>query len=542
VGCGREEASCIPTLLVAPRMARAWGEGGQDGDGDGDGEGVDRSIYENGIGDSRGWYEDGAYTAAPASPTSSVSGASDDKHSGERGPQEVYYEALLGRFEALRQQLAQVPPRHVVEGLGPNHGSYMSASVKDYRMWRWRLGNTEPKPAQLAGMDKGTVLRLLRMLGDRKGGFLGIDTFVGDGGVEARRRVSAWVWGLLARLPGRGELLSEEVGIVRELGKRAVWLGVEMKGVDMGELQEQIENGGEQEVVGDEEVVDVEVDGEDEDLELAEDDEGFTNGDERTSRNQHRDASSPARQNSSSFLDPEAPPIIGPISPESLRGQSTRNFNSISNCDDPEIPAEGTQENEEEALAAARARLLARLGSPTVQQPLTPAETLTLINETDPIISAITDNNQETREYIAALQKQLDRLASQLKRQTDQPLRQKLENKVAVVKLAMGIREWEMRKKYGSGFGKGDVDGVGSGDGELVAGKSDEHAQEGVEDVGEHGHDRGVVEDEHEAGEEQEEDKQSAIQATKTLLDMIITIAGEVYGQRDLLEFREVWE
>ena len=526
---------------MAPRTAREWGKGGQDGGSDG--EGVDRSIYEYGIGDSRGWYEDGAYTAAPASPPSSVPGASDDEHGSRRDPQEVYYEALLGRFEALRQQLAQVPPRHVVEGLGPNHGSYMSASVKDYRMWRWRLGNTEPKPAQLAGMDKGTVLRLLRMVGDRKGGFLGVDTFVGDGGVEARRRVSAWVWGLLARLPGRGELLSEEVGVVRELGKRAVWLGEEMKGVDMGRLQEQMEDGGEQEGVGDEEVVDVEVDGEDEELELTEDDEGFTNGDERTSRNHQHDAASPARQNSSSFLDHEAPPIIGPISPESLRGQPHRNFNSTSSDDNSEIPVGGTQENEEEALAAARARLLARLGSPTEQQPLTPAETSTLINETDQIISALTDINQETKEYIAALQKQLDKLVSQLERQTDQPLRQKLENKVAVVKLAMGIREWEMRKKYGSGFGKGDVNGTGSGDGELVADKkSGEPVQRGAEEVGEHGHDRGVMEDEHEAGEEQEEDRQSAIQATKTLLDMIITVAGEVYGQRDLLEFREVWE
>jgi hypothetical protein len=25
------------------------------------------------------------------------------------------------------------------------------------------------------------------------------------------------------------------------------------------------------------------------------------------------------------------------------------------------------------------------------------------------------------------------------------------------------------------------------------------------------------------------------------MLDMIITVAGEMYGQRDLLEFREVW-
>ena len=196
------------------------------------------------------------------------SGASDDEHGGGRDVQDVYYEALLGRFEALRQQLAQVPPRHVLERLGPDHGSYMSASVKDNKLWRWRLWNTEPKPAQLAGMDKGTVLRLLRMVGNRKGGFLGVDTLVGEGGGQARRRVSAWVWGLLARLPGRGELVSEEVGIVRELGKRAVWVGVEMKGMDMGGLQEQMGEGEDEEGLGVEDVVDVEVDREDVELEL----------------------------------------------------------------------------------------------------------------------------------------------------------------------------------------------------------------------------------------------------------------------------------
>jgi len=29
---------------------------------------------------------------------------------------------------------------------------------------------------------------------------------------------------------------------------------------------------------------------------------------------------------------------------------------------------------------------------------------------------------------------------------------------------------------------------------------------------------------------------------TRATVDMIITVVGEVYGQRDLLEFREVWE
>lgn len=458
--CGREEASGIPTLLVAPGTATARGDGGQGADSDG----VDRGIYENGVGDSRGWYGDGAYTAAPSSPPSSGSAASDDEHGGGREAQQVYYEALLGRFEALRQQLAQVPPRHVVERLDADHGSYMSASAKDYKMWRWRLGNTEPKPAQLAGMDKGTVLRLLRMMGDRKGEFLGIDSLVGEGGGEARKRVSAWVWGLLARLPGRGELVSEEVGVVRELGKRAVWVGVEMKGVDMGGLQAHMEDGEEEEGLGEEEVVDV--DGEDEQLELEDDDSGFTNGDEALPQIQHYNSSSAAQQNSSSFLDPDTPPIIGPISPESLRGQSSQHFDTTNNGANPETLTTEEQEQEEaKTLAAARARLLARLGSPTAQS-----------------ASASISNGSDEEDK---------------------------------------IREGR----------------AGSEDGEWCEGMDDGHKDE------EDGEEReGDSEGDGMREEKREEDITSGIQAAKTLLDMIITVAGEVYGQRDLLEFREVWE
>jgi hypothetical protein len=459
--CGREEASGIPTLLVAPRNAVTAGV-----DGDGDGEGIDRGIYENGVGDSRGWYEDGAYAAAPASPPSSGSEASDYKGRG-RGAQEVYYEALLGRFEALRHTLAQTPPRHAVERLSPDHGCYMSASAKDYKMWRWRLGNTEPKPAQLAGMDKGTVLRLLRMAGDQKGGFLGVDTLVGEGGVESRR-VSAWVWGLLARLPDRGELASEEVGVVRDLGKRAVWVGVEMKGVDMGGLEAQMGDAGDEDGFGDEEVVDVEVDREDEQVELEEDDEGFTNRDEALPRNQHHDAPSPEPGNSSSFQDLDAPPIIGPISPESIRGQSSQNFNSINDGDNPDtLTREEEEEDDDDAetLSRARARLLARLESHTAQSAS---------------ISRDNDTNQQAR--------------------------------------------------------TGEADGAVSEHGEWSRDDNDggRNREEEEDEDGEmrDGKGRG----------EQEEDKYTAIQAAKMLLDMIITIAGEVYGQRDLLEFREVWE
>ena len=76
---------------------------------------------------------------------------------------------------------------------------------------------TDPLPAQVAAMDKVSVLRLLRVV-------LGGKFF--RRGCALRRRTSQWVWALLARLPDRGRLDSDEVGAVRDLGKRAVLVSI----------------------------------------------------------------------------------------------------------------------------------------------------------------------------------------------------------------------------------------------------------------------------------------------------------------------------
>ena len=78
-----------------------------------------------------------------------------------------------------------------------------------------------PAPAQVASMDKNNVLRAL---GSLTGGKLL------RSGVDIKPSVSLWVWALLARLPERGELSSEEIGVVRELGKRAVLVGICLDG------------------------------------------------------------------------------------------------------------------------------------------------------------------------------------------------------------------------------------------------------------------------------------------------------------------------
>ena len=75
-------------------------------------------------------------------------------------------------------------------------------------------------PAQIASMDKDTVLGLLKLMA---GGALL------KRGVEVDMGVSRWAWSLLAKLPERGELGSEEIGIVRELGKKAVLVAIGLR-------------------------------------------------------------------------------------------------------------------------------------------------------------------------------------------------------------------------------------------------------------------------------------------------------------------------
>ncbi|KAH8655026.1 hypothetical protein BGZ60DRAFT_435429 [Tricladium varicosporioides] len=195
----RQEAFSIPNLLVAPKQ-----------------EGDDRDVYENGVGDYRGIYGDGAYYAVPE-----ASQDSEEENESTIDPNLDYFDSILTRYEALHHRLAQTPPPENVKILDKDHPTYVGRlNTEIARWWRWKMRTVDPLPAQIATMDKSTVLRLLGLL---TGGNLL------KRGLEVELSVSQWIWSLLARLPDRGELTSEEIGIIRELGKKAVLVGMGMK-------------------------------------------------------------------------------------------------------------------------------------------------------------------------------------------------------------------------------------------------------------------------------------------------------------------------
>ncbi|KAK1750218.1 hypothetical protein QBC47DRAFT_394201 [Echria macrotheca] len=216
----RHEADGIPHLLVAPKAGPELPPHLAGG-----GDEIDRSIYDNGVGDTRAYYEDGAYFAAPETESSVDSeydfdGAENDPATDDRLLRETYFSSLISQFEALRAQLHADPPLHLVEALDQNHGTAVGSfgpNSSTFRIWNHRIRYTDPVPVQIAAMDQRNALKLLRVILGGK--------FIRRG-YELRERTSRWIWALLARLPDRGEMDYTEMGWVRELGKRAVLMMV----------------------------------------------------------------------------------------------------------------------------------------------------------------------------------------------------------------------------------------------------------------------------------------------------------------------------
>ncbi|KAI3398088.1 hypothetical protein diail_9841 [Diaporthe ilicicola] len=242
----RQQASGIPHLLVAPRSGprlppASAGVGALNYDDD-DNYAADRSIYDDGVGDARGYYEDGAYTAAPDR-FESGGGDGDGEESREQTEDDeaakiaqAYYTSLMTHFTSLRERLHQDPPPQALAALTKEQSPYVGRfgpASRTFTTWSVRVRHSDPAPAQVAAMDKDAVLRLLRVI--LGGKFL-------RSGTELRERTSRWLWALLARLPDRGELDYMEVGHVRDLGKRAALLMHSLR--EMAALREEVEGGG----------------------------------------------------------------------------------------------------------------------------------------------------------------------------------------------------------------------------------------------------------------------------------------------------------
>ncbi|MCJ1381432.1 hypothetical protein MMC17_004542 [Xylographa soralifera] len=206
----RSEAKEVPNLLVAPSQ------------NDKAADTEDGTLYED---YETGYYEDGAYAALPD--LSSTPEISQYAHADEDvNPQEAYYASLNDRFSEIRMVLHSSRPT-------PNpskpQNDYLSASAQaiflqnaTHREWRYQILKTTPSMRLLASMHQDGVIRglsRLETLLPKK------DLLTELHGI----RIGAWCWGLLGRCREIGEMGSEEVGVLRTLGKTALRMGRKLK-------------------------------------------------------------------------------------------------------------------------------------------------------------------------------------------------------------------------------------------------------------------------------------------------------------------------
>lgn len=247
------------------------------------------------------------------------------------------------------------------------------------KWWRGQMQAMNPSPAQVASMDKSTVLEAL---GSLTGGKLL------KSGTDIKRTVSLWIWALLARLPERGELSSAEIGIVRELGKRAVLVGIGLgEENDWKEGMQQVEAG-----------LDVEED-EDEGLYVANDDEIQLDTDE--------------------YLDPDqdTAPQIGPQLPSDLNNTMADKISEKQNKNDAppsnheqsssSVAQEGQvasdelqQDSDEEQFNAIKARILANLRSEPMELDVNQEPEIGVSEDQSEDIQALKSNTRATVDMI----------------------------------------------------------------------------------------------------------------------------------------------
>ena len=206
----RSEAKGVPSLLVAPPSPSKKRDPTPNGPKD-----LKKSPKEQ---EDQYFYADGAFTSISRSHTvrnprdepqdEAVEG--DSCKDGETSTQGLYAKQLLRRFDYLRRGL------HV----GNTPIASMPIPVPEtHKAWRELLTSsppTIPTPALLLSFPQSTVLHALSALSS-----LTTTRCMVQQPPKTLRALCAWTWSLLARCRDVGDMDSEDVGIVRELGKVA---------------------------------------------------------------------------------------------------------------------------------------------------------------------------------------------------------------------------------------------------------------------------------------------------------------------------------
>ena len=131
--------------------------------------------------------------------------------------QNICYDLLRHRFRLLRSTLRCTPPADAIAALDDSHPISLPRGHEAARkVWRRLILSVDPHMTQLACMDSHTVLGALGIVARE------LSDVVRHQKAESIRRMGAWIWGILGKCREVGELSTEDVGAIRDLGKRAV--------------------------------------------------------------------------------------------------------------------------------------------------------------------------------------------------------------------------------------------------------------------------------------------------------------------------------
>ncbi|KAF7587874.1 hypothetical protein BBP40_006610 [Aspergillus hancockii] len=209
----RSEANSLPFLFTAPQSTESPAKQPAKNDAT---ENKPEPQVEEGepVASHDGIFVGGVYLAAPSATVKRQRDLAEPAHS---DAQAGYYNLLHHRFLLLRSIMKCSPPSTAIAALDDSHPISLPRHSKNARKeWRRLLLAIDPQPVQLACMDMDSVLGVLGIMARL------MSENVRSGDVERVRRIGAWAWGLLGKCRDVGQLASEEVGEIRDLGKRAV--------------------------------------------------------------------------------------------------------------------------------------------------------------------------------------------------------------------------------------------------------------------------------------------------------------------------------
>ena len=176
----------------------------------------------------RGYYEDGAYIAREHKPT--VPAFYTPALEPELDIQEAYYNRLLTRYKALRAQLEQVTGTTLAERMEADPSLELKQPPKNRHEWLYILDREYPTATQLAQLQTYTIFKGLGYCTMSLSRFGTITPYK-----------SCWIWSLLGKVRDYGTLNNSQVGIIRDLAKKAGNMGLKMRGVVAEEDDEESE-------------------------------------------------------------------------------------------------------------------------------------------------------------------------------------------------------------------------------------------------------------------------------------------------------------